>query len=256
MSQLRQLDDGVLVRSYGVTFSIPSHKPPTSEVWDQLVYAIRGVLTVKTDLGTWVVPPHRAVWLPANTRHWLEMSGQTALRMIYLRKQEAQSAKFDRSQCAVVSVSSLLRELIVRTIQIGALESNVPHHRHLSALIEDEIEAIETVPLQLPYPQSEVALKFALALEKLDAFNSDWKHDMRDCGVSRRTLERIFLTETGMTLGQWIRRRKLLTGLDQLLRGETTAYVAFHLGYSSPSAFIAMFRRELGSTPSTYTGKT
>lgn len=32
---------------------------------DQLAYASRGVITVGTRNGTWVVPPHRGVWIPA-----------------------------------------------------------------------------------------------------------------------------------------------------------------------------------------------
>jgi len=251
MSNLRQLDEGVLVRSYGVTFSANSHAPPSSETWDQLVYAIRGVLTVKTDAGAWVVPPHRAVWLPAKTVYTLEMSGQTALRMIYVRKvrRDREDSSFDRSRCAVVSVSPLLRELIVRTIQIGALESKASHHCHLAGLIDHEIRTIGTVPLQLPFPRSVLGRRFADAIETGLESRIDVNLVLRECGASRRTMERLFTQETGMSLGQWIRRRKLLDGLEKILTGETIASVAFRLGYSSSSAFIAMFKRELGSTP-------
>jgi len=38
---------------------------------DQLVYASRGVMTVRTDDGTWVVPTHRAVWIPAKKSGFL-----------------------------------------------------------------------------------------------------------------------------------------------------------------------------------------
>lgn len=65
-------------------------------------------------------------------------------------------------------------------------------------------------------------------------------------------MERIFKEETGMSLGQWLRRRKLLQSLEMLADGETIGSVAFELGYSTPSSFIAMFKRELGSTPGEY----
>jgi len=251
MSNFRQLDEGVIVRSYGVNFSLNWHAPPTSETWDQLVYATRGVLTVKTSVGTWVVPPHRAVWLPANTIYSLTMSGQTALRMIYLRKtRTARSAsRFDRNRCAVVSVSPLLRELIVRAVQIGALESKSAHHRRLAGLIEDELKSIGTVPLQLPYPQNAVARRFTELVDEHIGAGLSVAELLAGCGSSRRTMERLFQAETAMSLGQWIRRRKLLYGLERLLKGDTTTDVAFNLGYNSPSAFIAMFKRELGETP-------
>ena len=257
MSQLRQLDGDVLVRSYGVTFSVNSHSPPKSEAWDQLVFSIHGVLTVIMDAGTWVVPPHRAIWLPADTVYNLQMSGQTSLRMLYFRARSSYepSNTFDRKSCAVVNVSPLLRELILRTVRIGALFVGNGHHQRLAALIEDEMQTIDTVPLQLPYPKNTTARKFAEQIENRFGTDFDMPKFLDSCGASRRSIERHFRAETGMSLGQWIRRRKLLTGLDWLYNGETTATVAFNLGYSSPSAFIAMFKREIGETPTKALGR-
>jgi len=75
---------------------------------------------------------------------------------------------------------------------------------------------------------------------------------LRRSGASRRTIERIFHAETSMSLGQWLRRQKLLHALRRLAAGETVNSIALELGYNSPSAFIAMFRRELGQTPARY----
>jgi AraC-like DNA-binding protein len=250
MSNFRQANEGVLVRSFGLTFSQRTFSPPTSESWDQLVYAIKGVVTVKTSEGAWVAPSHRAVWLPANMRYSLAMSGQTALRMIYLPRSDKGAGGFDRRACAVVSIAPLLRELILRTCEIGALIAGSEHHRRLAGLIEDEIQTIDTVPLQLPYPQTSVVRDLA------DRFDADVSVKLtpalRECGTSKRTAERLFKAETGLSLGQWIRRRKLLESLERLAAGETISSVAFTLGYNTPSAFIAMFKRELGSPPGEY----
>jgi AraC-like DNA-binding protein len=75
---------------------------------------------------------------------------------------------------------------------------------------------------------------------------------MRRSGASRRTLERIFRADTAMSLGQWLRRQKLLHALRRLAAGEAVNAIAIELGYNSASAFIAMFRRELGHTPKRY----
>ena len=245
------------MRSYGLTFSQRHLAPPTSEEWDQLVYAIRGVLTVRTSVGSWVVPPHRAVWLPANTVYGLQMSGETALRMIYLRKRSHEQTPdaFDRTRCAVVSVSPLLRELILRTVKIGALEAQSEHHQRLAGLIEDEVKTVGTVPLQLPYPLSPLGQRFVVEIDGQLGSPLNLAEALCQCGASRRTMERVFRLETGMSLGQWIRRRKLLFGLECLLNGATASDIAFKLGYNSPSAFIAMFKRELGSTPGDYLAK-
>ncbi len=246
MSIFRQLDEGVLIRSFGLTFSQTEMSPPTSEEWNQLVYATKGVITVKTGEGTWVVPPHRAVWVPAGIRYRLQVTGGTSLRTLYLRKKQTRFG-FDASSCAVVNVSPLLRELIVRAVGHSVLLNTVPSQKRLAAVIEDEIQVLGTVPLQLPMPRSEVAQRFALLAESKDV-----EAALRESGASRRTMERLFRSETGMSLGQWVRRRLLLSSLEGLAAGETTASVAFRLGYKGPSAFIAMFKRELGETPGAY----
>src|SRR5262245_7232443 len=52
---------------------------------DQLIYARTGVMTVTTKEGAWVVPPNRAVWVPAAVRHHLRMSGRVEMRTLYVR---------------------------------------------------------------------------------------------------------------------------------------------------------------------------
>src|SRR5580704_9807955 len=95
MSNFRQADDAsIQIRSYGVTFRhgqkiSPQYLvPPAAGMWHQLVCATRGALTVRTDQCAWVVPPHRAVWMPAGFEYRLEMSGVVAVRMLYVRPRE------------------------------------------------------------------------------------------------------------------------------------------------------------------------
>ena len=71
-------------------------------------------------------------------------------------------------------------------------------------------------------------------------------------GISRRSLERNFVLETGMSLGQWVRQWRLLAALRLLGEGQSVSEVAFILEFSSPSSFIALFRRELGTTPGAF----
>src|SRR5690242_7500960 len=49
----------------------------------QLVYASSGVMTIYTPQGTWVVPPDRALWIPAEIDHSIQMSGRVTMRMVY-----------------------------------------------------------------------------------------------------------------------------------------------------------------------------
>ena len=243
MSKSRHPDATVEIRSFGVTFG-HGHSPPSSLLdiagWHQLIYATRGVMTVQTANGALVVPPHRGVWIPAGFHYRLEMSGVVALRMLYIKARQRRTPR----ECAVLNVTPLMRELIVRTNLIGALDSAISEQKRLIGVILDELKLLASVPLQLPMPRDARAARFAASAGEDGA--------LRRCGASRRTLERIFRAETGMSLGQWLRRHSVLAALRRLAAGDSVETIAAELGYNSASAFIAMFRRETGQTPARY----
>jgi len=258
MSNFRQADENtVRIRSFGVTFRhgqkvSPQYLvPPAAGLWHQLVCATRGALTVRTDQCAWVVPPHRAVWLPAGFQYRLEMSGVVAVRMLYVRPARRAERSFPR-QCSVVNVTPLLRELIQRTVSLGALDAAIPEHKRLIAVILDELKVLIAMPLQLPLPRDPRALQFTAMANRESGAIPSTQALLRQSGASRRTMERLFRSETGMSLGQWQRRQTLLHALRRLAAGENVTGVASELGYNSASAFIAMFRRELGQTPKRY----
>ena len=251
MSRNRHPDRTVQVRSFGVTFRNAQASRTAlhgTADWHQLIYAIRGVMTVFTAEGTWVVPPHRAVWIPAGFSYRLETSGEVAIRSLYLWARRRRTAL----RCSVVNVTPLLRELIVRTNLIGALDSAVPQQRRLMDVIYDELNMLKSVSLQLPLPQDRRAAQFATLAAAEHGGKLPLTEMLRQAGASRRTLERIFRAETGMSLGQWRRRQKLLRALKLVAAGESVKTIAMELGYNRASAFVAMFRRELGQTPKRY----
>ena len=81
---------------------------------------------------------------------------------------------------------------------------------------------------------------------------SDWAAAV---GTSERTLARAFTKETGLSFGAWRQRLRLMESLDRLMAGEPVTTVALDLGYATPSAFTAMFRKTLGAPPSVYLGR-
>jgi AraC-like DNA-binding protein len=242
-------DDAAIVRTFGLTYTDLEVSPPAVPRWHQLIYAVRGVVTVRAGEGAWVVPPHRAMWVPAGRAVTLETHGEVALRALYVH--EDLSRDVPRT-LAVVNVSPLLRELILRTVKLGALERAKPKHARLAAVIVDELEVLTAVPLQLPMPKDPRAARLARRLLDEPGDDAALARLVRVAGGSRRTLERLFAREVGMTLGQWRQRLRLLHALRGLAGGEAVSAVAAQVGYASASAFVAMFRRELGVTPRQY----
>lgn len=255
MSSFRHADDPqTRVRSFAVTFpgrdrSIPHHLvPPHSEDWHQFIYAVRGVIRVTTERFAWIVPPHRAVWIPKGLQSSLQMNGEVALRMLYIRA----GPRGLFPDCAVVNVTPLLRELIVRANRLGALDCSKPEQARLAAVVIDELRSLRAIPLQLPLPADPRAVRFAALVSERSQLSPPLQSLARQSGASRRTLERIFRDETGLSLGQWLRRQLVLSALAMLGAGQSVDSAAAELGYSSSSAFIAMFRKELGQTPARY----
>jgi AraC-like DNA-binding protein len=255
MSNFRHADDPeIRVRSFAVTYPHGGRKgvrglaPPCAVDWHQLIYAVRGVVRVRTPRAAWMVPPHRALWVPAGTASALEMVGEVALRMLYVRT----GPRGLPSDCGVVNVLPLLRELIVRVNGIGALDERRPEQGRLAGVVMDELRRLRTIPLQLPLPTDERAARFAQAAAERPQMTTPAAALARRSGASVRTLERLVREETGLSLGQWRRRHLLLHALALLAAEEPVGHVAAELGYSSASAFIVMFRRELGETPARY----
>ncbi len=259
MSLVRQsseptVEEEPTVRAYAVTHPPGTIVLPQPPGWDQVVYASRGVMTVITPVGTWVVPPHRAVWVPSGLEHRIELSGRASLRTLYL----AEGLPGVPAVCAAVNVPPLLRELI---LHVGSLAPHrtVPAHDRLIGVLVDQLAALPVAPLQLPRPRDERARALAdliLAdLEMTDLGDARSIDDLaRGCGASRRTLERLFAAETGMTVGRWRTRARLVEAVRRLAAGESSTQVAAAVGYSTPSAFGAAFRSELGTSPRRYLG--
>jgi AraC-like DNA-binding protein len=232
------------VRGYAVTHPGGTAVLPQSSGWDQLIYATAGVMSVHTPDGTWVVPPDRAVWVPAGAKHTIAMAGRTAIRTLYLR---AGLVRGLPAGCRAVNVTPLLRELIRYAVEKSPLYLDNPPQHRLVGVILDQLAELPAAPLRLPIPKDPRARAVADALRDDPA-----RATASSGGASRRTLERIFRAETGLSLGQYRERARLLAALPRLASGEPVARVAADVGYATPSAFGAMFKRILSTSPTRY----
>jgi len=215
----------------------------------QLLYASSGVMTVSTPQGSWVVPPNRALWIPAAVDHEITMAGRVAMRTLYIDPTAAGGLP---ATCRVTAVSGLLRELILRAVEMPLLYDERGPDGRIAALIFDELQLLPILPLHLPSPADPRLARLCAAVAREPGDNRTLGQWGAEVGASARTLARLFVRETGMTFAAWRAQARLLQALSRLAGGEKVTTVALDLGYDSPSAFIAMFRRQLGVTPSRY----
>jgi AraC-like DNA-binding protein len=212
----------------------------------QLIYATTGTMRVATDDGVWMVPPQRALWMPAGVQHGIEMLAGVTMRTLYLRADVA--AAMPKS-CHVLPVSPLLRELIVRATELPLQYDESGPAGHVVALILEELHGLQFLPLQLPMPRDPRLRTVCQALLESPGDSRPLEDWAPVANVSPRTLARRFQSETGMSFGAWRQQARVLEAMGRLGAGEPVTRVALDLGYESVSAFSAMFRRAAGASP-------
>jgi AraC-like DNA-binding protein len=152
----------------------------------------------------------------------------------------------------VLNISSLLKELIVHASTFPRLRRSNSSQRHIIDLILDQLKVVESIPIQLPLPRDPRARKL---VDQLFADPSDQRALNGLCygsGASKRTIQRLFIEETGMSFSKWRQRWRLISAMQRLAAGEAVTTAALESGYNSASAFVAMFRKQLGMTPGRY----
>lgn len=217
----------------------------------QLLYAVQGVMSIRSARGYWVVPPSRAVWLDAGIAHEVRMSGDVRMRTVFVAPDAAPHLP---ATCCVLAVSALLRELIVAACQVPLVYTAGSRDDRLMRLLLDELDATQVLPLHLPLPRDDRLRRICTALTEAPDSNLTARQWASKAGVTERTLQRRFLADTGLTFGQWRQQARLLFALERIARGDRIIDVAFDSGYASQSAFTAMFRRHFGAPPSRFYG--
>ena len=246
-----------MARALSTTYSGGSCLHPHKHASHQLLFAASGAMTVTGDRATWMIPPGRAVLIPAGVWHSIRMWGDVAMRSLYFPPgamahqggPEGPQLPTVFDACRVISVSPLLRELILRVAALAALDSRDESNARLMGVLMDELAIANVEPLRLPLPSDARALAAGhdiLANPGADATTDDVA---RRAGLSPRTLERLFRAETGMTFGLWRQKARLLESVRVLAEGKSVTDAALESGYSSVSAYIAAFKQTVGCTP-------
>ena len=214
---------------------------------DQLLYAVSGVMRIRTEHSAWIVPPDRAVYIPALTAHSVSMRGPVEMRTLYIVPGSAPDLP---AAPLAIQVSSLLRALIMALIEEPLLYDEVGRGGAIAALIHSEIARADRLSLVVPMPVDSRLGRICLALlaDPSDARTLDRWAEL--AGASPRTLARLFRAEVGLSFAGWRQRVRFHNALEALVRGEPLAAVASRNGYRSPSAFSAAFAKAMGASPS------
>lgn len=216
----------------------------------QLSMAEGGFFTLIANGSAFVVPAMQAIIVPPEVAHAVQARDHTRFCSIYL---SPDAGRFLPDRPVIMTLTPLLRELVLAAMKLPERYSPTGPSARLVAVIMDQLRGLTPEEgRKLPIPADPRLARIAAALldnpadpRRLD----DWA---KFAAVSARTLLRLFHTETGMTFEAWRTQMRVASAIAWLTEGRRVSDVAFDLGYETPSAFIAMFRKQTGFSPRKY----
>ncbi len=215
----------------------------------QFILQTAGVTSMITERGNFVIPPGHGLWIPAGVVHQSRAWGDADVQTIYVERERVPNYP---ATCRLIRTSALLEALMDEAVRMPVDYDEAGRDGKMVDLLLGEIGRMPDIPLHVPIPQDPRLAKICesvIADTSADLTLDDWADRS---GISRRTLTRMFRRETGQSFSAWRQRVRLLEALARLGAGESVTNVALDVGYESPSAFTAMFRRELGAAPRRY----
>jgi AraC-like DNA-binding protein len=219
----------------------------------QLVYAARGTMQVTTPKGRWLVPPDRAVWVPARSEHSIDVLADIDMRTLYFDlawlAREQRSASLDAE--FVVRVSRLLHESILALFD----GRNDPDRTEiLVRLAMLELHQAEDSATFIPLPQEPRCRRAADIVLGDPTASHEIETLARAVGTSARTLSRLFASETQLSFKSWCQRARIAAAIERLSiqANVSVKALAAELGYASVPAFSHAFRQVTGKTPTEF----
>lgn len=228
-------------RDLGADEMIEPHHHPRG----QLIWAADGVLRVTSGAVVWIVPSSHAVWIPGGVAHHMMTETVAKTRNLYI---DPVYPVRSESHGVMLRLTPLMREVILRLSQEAAPDE-AQLRNHLGLVAIDEIGRLEVAPLDLPAGRDLRLRRLIGHLVRNPAETRPLSELVQIAGASLRTIERLFQAETGMTFRQWRSRLRLLNAIELLGQGQSSTTIAYSLGFSSASAFVAAFRQHYGVPP-------
>src|SRR6266702_5169905 len=232
----------VRVDADGTKGEVPDH----SHRKGQLVVSLGGGVTCRVASGLWMVPPHCAVWIPSGMAHSNRATANARLFFMYI---EAELVDLP-DRCCTISISPLLRELIVE-LSDGMQHDAMRRERLIRVLLGD-LPRMPVQQLHLPLSTEPRVKRIAAALADNPADRRTLAEWANRVALSESSLARLVVKETGLTFGRWRQQLHLIVAIRELASGASVQQVSTDLGYESVTAFITMFKKELGKPPAKY----
>ena len=224
--------------------------------WPQLTFSTRGVVRLSTEDGSYIVPPSRALWVPADMQHSITLIEDAELRTVYLHAWLAPSW----GKCEVLEISPLLRALL---LALDTTPDGLPpvdpesaqRERMIAPLLISELERATQIQIDVPLPNDKRLRQLCETLLRNPADRATLAERAAAIGASERTVARLFRDQLGTSWQRWRQQAVMAHALPLLARGMAVSRVAAASGYATDSAFCAMFKAATGQSPTAFQHK-
>lgn len=211
----------------------------------QLLYASTGVMKVITGDTVIILPPQRALWIPAGVEHAVSCRGPVSLRTLYIDPKVATRESISH----VIEVSRFLRALIFEITDTEQSQCLNTRDLKVIDLTLLELSSAQKVSHMTPMPRDPRLLRVCDQIVKVPSDSRTIDEFANVAGMSRRSFTRHFKKETGMSLNIWRQQIRLQEALSLLFAGTSVNVTASRVGYESASAFCSVFYRTFGISP-------
>lgn len=221
-----------IIHQYAQNAVIEAHCVP----WGELNFALHGVINLHAENTNYISPPQYAIWLPPNTAHSAYSQANTRYITLVIAPE----------YCAVlltgiklIEISPILLSIVHDFSRRDIRRPETPADQRLAQVLIDQIQQARCYDHYLPWSYH----------AKLEPVLWQIQQQPASLVTLQQYLLRLSQQELGMSLNEWRSRAKLLLAID-VLKQHSIRNIAHYLGYHSSSAFIGMFQRMTGKSPS------
>lgn len=214
----------------------------------QLVVSAQGSIMCRTLDGLRIVPTNGAVWVPGGVAHSVSISDNGRSYCVFVDQEIAPLP----NSCATFSISTMLREMIFHLAKLPPLYPLEGPASRLAQVLLDELAQMKVEPLHFAVTSHPKIQHIAAELVEAPDDRRTIREWATTLAMSERTLARLILKHTGMTFGRWRQQLHIVVAVQRLSAGATVQAISQALGYDSPSAFTAMFKKHMGKPPRRY----
>jgi len=220
--------------------------PGVSSVDHQVVWPHAGSCTVGVAGRTWSLTPGQGMWLPSGTLHRVRVDRAAEVYTTYLAPFACTHV---RTELRTAGVPRAVREMLFYLAFNGMVrEQRFAAQRLCIDLIDDEVASA----LEVPHPVDRRIRGIASAILADPTDDRTLDYWAWHTSTSPRTIARVFRADTGMSFSRWRTSVRISAALELLGAGTPVTTVAHRVGYATPSAFSAAFRRVVGRSPHQY----